>query len=261
MVRHLTCARAPGPPLNEPQATQAIIWIIVMPISWVYTQDFVLGSLLAAIGLAMLVYVPYATWISLRSRHTSFDCAAREVAYTFISMTTWLATAIWICSFLNTSYHCMDWTKAGDEWIGRQCYTHAALAAIGFFQAVISATWLAMIVWIVHRIPEAPSRAYQISVAVLLRGGLGGKRESDDQIIEMESPRDLATPQEPQSCTFIQCPPYRVEQEGATMARYHPPVAAFEYCEPIRPLPKVPESAQKEKRLPDMKSEIIEGSF
>ena len=45
------------------------------------------------------------------------------------------------------------------------------------------------------------------------------------------------------------------------MARYHPPVAAFEYCEPRRPLPKVPESAQKEKRLPDMKSEIIEGSF
>ena len=111
MVRHLTCSRAPDPPLNEPEATQAIIWIIVMPISWIYTQDFVSGSLLAAIGLAMLVYVPYVTWISLRSRHTSFDCAAREVAYTIISMTTWLATAIWICSFLNTSYHCMDWTK------------------------------------------------------------------------------------------------------------------------------------------------------
>ena len=170
----------------------------------------------------MVIYVPYALSIALRNRYISvrpFDSAAGEVAYLALSMTAWLATGIWITSFLDTGNHCMDWTQGGDLWVASECDTHAALAAMGFFQFAMSAAWLGMICWIVHRSPMAPNDAFQISVNILLLSGdrFYVRKGEVDACYDPDAMQLPPLPPRPEAARFAstsaESPPYRVEDE------------------------------------------------
>ena len=219
----------------------------------------------------MLIYVPYAMFISLQNRYTSirpFDSAAGEVAYLAVSMTLWLATAMWICTFLNTSDHCMDWTKGGDEWIGSECYTHAATAALGFLHATISAIWLAMLVWLAHRTGMPRHEAFKMSVNVLLRGGhsmYAGKgpvyASYDPDATELPPLPPRPQPR-PYYTASIESPPYQFEDGSPSSPSLPTASSPSKRDLPRKEPPRLDtEDKSKHQDLSDLKTEIISPTF
>ena len=139
------------------------------------TGDIVQIAVHSAIGLAMVVYVPYAFSITLRNRSLKsdrpFDHAGGEVGYLAITIAAWLASFIWAIFVVSVDDICVEWYNRQGYWYGPGCATSAAMAALALIQLIISSVWLGMIVWLVLQVTDQPRGAvYRVSVNRLLRG-------------------------------------------------------------------------------------------
>ena len=262
------------------QVAQALLCCSILPICAVFIQDPVLLAVQCALALIMIIYVPYAAYIALRDRYVSnkpFDCAAGEVAYLALGMTAWLATAVYTTTYLSIVDRCNDgWTNSSGTWLAADlsCFNaYAANAAIAFAQCGISAIWLGMIVWMVHRTPIRRKEAFKISVNILLRGvgeGSYNKKSRGDPDGEAAAGMAMSVPpprpsQVPLDFSCVESPPYRLVDEAAAFAGPSNPMSAPAY-DSVQQKEDSKESPAshynyRARDFSDMKTEVISHSF
>lgn len=66
------------------------MWLIILPLCIVETGSGLMLILHAVVGLALLIYVPAAMYISLKDSGSTFDQAGGEIAYLAIQLIGWI---------------------------------------------------------------------------------------------------------------------------------------------------------------------------